>query len=59
MFSSQPESADFDYPRGPSKRYHEEEAAADGMNGSTMGFTEHRNVSHRNCALTFPQAASI
>ena len=55
MFSSQQESSDFDYPRGALKRYHEEEAAAaDSMNGPTMGFTEHRNVSYRNCTLTFP-----
>ncbi|KJR87749.1 uncharacterized protein SPSK_10776 [Sporothrix schenckii 1099-18] len=43
MFSSQPESSDFDYPRGPLKRFHEDEVATDGMNGSTVGFTEHRN----------------
>ncbi|CAK7200355.1 hypothetical protein SEUCBS139899_003049 [Sporothrix eucalyptigena] len=44
MFQPQEESADYEYPRGPLKRYHEEEeAAAEGINGSTIGFTEHRN----------------
>ncbi|CAK7224739.1 hypothetical protein SBRCBS47491_005653 [Sporothrix bragantina] len=44
MFQPQEESADYEYPRGPLKRYHEdEEAVAESMNGSTIGFTEHRN----------------
>ncbi|CAK7264534.1 hypothetical protein SEPCBS57363_001121 [Sporothrix epigloea] len=42
MFQAQEESADYEYPRGPLKRYHEEEAILQ-ANGSTIGFTEHRN----------------
>ncbi|CAK7236111.1 hypothetical protein SCUCBS95973_009495 [Sporothrix curviconia] len=44
MFQLQEESAEYEYPRGPLKRYHdEEEATAEVINGSTIGFTEHRN----------------
>ncbi|CAK7274458.1 hypothetical protein SEPCBS119000_006183 [Sporothrix epigloea] len=43
MFQTQEEAADYEYPRGPLKRYHEEEAVLEAVDGSTIGFTEHRN----------------
>ena len=51
MFQAQEESTDYEYPRGPLKRYHEEEAILQ-ANGSTIGFTEHRNVSYYSHKLT-------
>ncbi|OAA67337.1 hypothetical protein SPI_01913 [Niveomyces insectorum RCEF 264] len=43
MFSQQSDVSDFAYPRSTLKRFHEDEAAAECINGPTMGFTEHRN----------------
>ncbi len=47
MFPPQREVADFEYPRGPLKRFLEEETAAEAAQGVAIGFTEHRNVSQR------------